>query len=266
MGYPTEKVPARVIIATTRVDPEYLQETEDKLTAIGDEVVDMRARGWVPVSIMADPDLPDLAAGTVVALRGSNGPGGVPIAMAATAANVAAGALPVGLLVDPTPAGQVGRVAIAGVVPVGLVSVAGVLANKLVRANSATGLAEAVTATALGDVLAGRRNADGAIRVRPRIQVGAGLTIKFAGAGTLTFARDADGMDVSASVVVTRTGTGVYTVVWTNAGLSATAAQAAGQSAAAMAAVSSLTGTGCTITTKTSAGVAADDITLVQVF
>lgn len=210
-GYPTVADDPREIDDLTAVDVAFLEGLDEQIVALGNEIVEQRTRSFLAAYPKADPDGGTLTRGTVVALRASAGPEGEVLMQAATSANVAAGAVPFGLLTATTPAGSRGRVACGGMVPA---SVSGLAAgaNLYVRANPTTGAAERVALLSPTDVALGLASPDGAVVIQPveraSFQPFVLMYVLNSGATSLFSIR---GMD-SADVTLTYVGTGVVQV------------------------------------------------------
>ncbi len=166
MAYPDSKETPRAVTASTNIGVEYLQETERKIHAIGDEIVDVRARGFAGCWVKADPDAAALAAGAVVAMKATPGPGGVQYMVLATAAALAAGAMVLGVLMTTTAPGANGLVATGGLIPPDGLGLGAGSASQ-VRANAITGLLERASYTTNGDAVVGECTALGAVMLRP---------------------------------------------------------------------------------------------------
>lgn len=166
MTYPDAKETKREITATTNLGVEWFTETERKIHAIGDELVDQRSRPFAGVWVQADPDAAALAAGVGVAIKATTGPGGAQYMVLATAAALAAGAQPLGVLMTTTLPGALGLVATRGAVPAsGLGLGAGTIS--LVRANATTGVLERCAFAGATDAVMGICTAAGSLNVRP---------------------------------------------------------------------------------------------------
>jgi len=133
-SFPDAMDDAIVVDANSVYDAEYMRAVDAKLQGLGRGIVAIRTASYTAVWPKADPDSPGLAARTVVAIKGS----AEPVMVAATTANLAAGATVLGLLVAATPPGARGPVAIVGLVPPELT---GVTAAGPVGADGTTGLA-----------------------------------------------------------------------------------------------------------------------------
>jgi hypothetical protein len=117
MAYPDEKEAARVVTATSTIGPEYLTETERKIVAVGNRLVDEIQWTYRAVRVRCDPDAVAVATGDVLAVKPTLGPGDEILVAAATAARLAAGWFPVGIAVEPIALGSYGLAAVAGTIP-----------------------------------------------------------------------------------------------------------------------------------------------------
>ncbi len=145
------------VTSQTFVDIPYLQATDAKLQAIGREIVYTRNNGFGFAFCKADSS-GAIAQGMAVAAKQSVGLTIVP----ATAANLAAGALYIGIAVETIAPGQFGHVAMDGLVSNQTIGVTPTSAG-YVRANTSTGKCEFVAVPLATDLVVGKVASDGTI-------------------------------------------------------------------------------------------------------
>lgn len=175
---PTALDVPRVVDANSQYDVEWMASVEERFQKLGGEAVDQRNRPFACCYPLVDPDGGSLPPGTVVALTASKIVD--TIIVPATLANIVAGAVVYGLLVEQGIPGARARVAVSGVVPSSLTGFSG--GAGFVGANSATGLAELTTTTPI----LGRAGPGNAIVLSPGADpIGPGMTaIALAGGAT----------------------------------------------------------------------------------
>jgi hypothetical protein len=170
-GFPDTLDPARAIDATTLYDQAYMRSVDDQIRALGGAIVAQRSQSYAACRVVADPDGDALPQGCAVAIK----PGAPVLLMQpATAANVAAGAVPFGVLTETTPPGARGSVAVAGAVPPSVTGLAASGSARAARANATTAMPEAVTSLSSGDIGLGIVTTDGTLVLQTTPSPGAG--------------------------------------------------------------------------------------------
>lgn len=131
---------ARVVTPASLYDQAYMASVDAQILALGGEIVTQRGLSFSWCRPVADPDGATLARGVAVAIKA----GAASLMMQpATAANLAAGAIMLGVLTETTPAGSRGRVAVAGAVPASVTGLAAPGSTMIARANATTAMPEA---------------------------------------------------------------------------------------------------------------------------
>lgn len=162
---PTANDPPVTVDGSSLYDVTWMRYVEDRFVKVGGELVEQRNRTFDCSYPRLDPAAPGpIPNGYAVALRASVGANLEPLIVLATAANLAAGGILMGVTTETVPLGARGRVATEGILPA---SITGLPATggKYVRANSTTGLLERVTSLSATDVFVGFAQPDGAMVV-----------------------------------------------------------------------------------------------------
>ncbi len=155
-NFPDSADAARTVDANTRFDAPLIRSLDQQIQAIGGETVRLANQTFTNCVMVSDPDGDGLDVGTVVAQTA----GGAMVA--ATAAIIATGATPVGVLTQTVGPGHRGIVAIGGVIPASVSGLAAGLGEP-VRANATTGLLERVGSLSPSDVGVGVACPDGSV-------------------------------------------------------------------------------------------------------
>src|SRR5579859_3143362 len=111
-AFPTQLDVPRTITDKSVYDVAYMQSVDDQIQGLGRWVVQQNNSPFTVCYPRLDPGAAAIQPGFAVAVRQTQDPNAQPLVVLATAANIAAGAVLLGVVIDPLVPGQRGRVAI----------------------------------------------------------------------------------------------------------------------------------------------------------